>query len=958
MARRNSPEYILPLRFTLRVPAETPLRFSVLDFPYAKAVNAFMVRFKNIYKHQNGKDLPYDLSLPYRQLNDALLTLAPGLIQGFETVKDGDETTRRAVAFTRFDDGHAEDFPTLEQLTSLIRMWLERWAGQLAVQEIIRGDGKDAWQTLLKALDGGPETEWDHNPPAPASLAAKPEQEGALGYIALPALLTALLHGKTLTIQRKSGALEITWRRANDGGKQGLHLVSQPISYRDDYFAYRLDFSVQTQAGYTGIWIFARLSIQRYIGEGYRNDDQKREKRAISILVGHNRERYTGGWDIDTTLIRLPVEQKGKTWGWASGVGSLLDDFAVRRLEMPETILRQPRRYGRYGSAVDSDEYYVVYAEGRKFGDERSRGHQIKTGVNLRERSQIIEGVLALLDGWLEVSAPFQKDTQNPANTFALRNYDYMVKKNKTTPTKQASWRTALEVSLANSDTSHLHLVVLHQTPQFCQWAQTQINQALMGADSGVTPLVTVTFEPLPPLLYARLDPGDFDPKTYFLPRDKKPEGWMAKWTEKMGESYGKKRDEWREFLHSLNWQPNARRLLLIDSTGERSEAFPDDQKIKGAVRDACHRENVLSQFIVGEKLKRDKKSGDNRLDRGSAAKLQNAVLDLLVRQQGILYAPPHEIYERAALLDAETAKQLDVIAFCRVERTKPHQFNYVLAVRLSASGEVNVMLPSDTTRWIPYDIAAHTLGMIYSGKRSDLAKRKLVADLKLESEQMRKFAQDVLTQRLERPTIAVIEADRWRNRGANRQKDCWTQLANSNLFRNRNELRFDDQHPYQRAAPTLDNLLGVVRVRMNDETPQYVTAGQWNAEEPICDIPHLTGYVDLEVRELLHYFSVARLPKMQKKQNEPDVAEAYRSDVRANPYKDIAIKHAQLIEMVPFFVHPRYQSDEGQRQLCRCVHFLRNSPGFTSGDIVLPYPMHLGEKLIRDQLVIIGVDV
>jgi hypothetical protein len=36
-------------------------------------------------------------------------------------------------------------------------------------------------------------------------------------------------------------------------------------------------------------------------------------------------------------------------------------------------------------------------------------------------------------------------------------------------------------------------------------------------------------------------------------------------------------------------------------------------------------------------------------------------------------------------------------------------------------------------------------------------------------------------------------------------------------------------------------------------------------------------------------------------------------------------------------------------------VHFLRNSPSFTSGEINLPYNMHLGEKLIKDQLVIIG---
>jgi len=60
---------------------------------------------------------------------------------------------------------------------------------------------------------------------------------------------------------------------------------------------------------------------------------------------------------------------------------------------------------------------------------------------------------------------------------------------------------------------------------------------------------------------------------------------------------------------------------------------------------------------------------------------------------------------------------------------------------------------------------------------------------------------------------------------------------------------------------------------------------------------------------------------------------------------------------MLPFFVHPRYQHDEGMRQLCRCIHFLRLSPGFTVGEIAVPYPMHLGETLIEDMLCIIGVE-
>lgn len=43
--------------------------------------------------------------------------------------------------------------------------------------------------------------------------------------------------------------------------------------------------------------------------------------------------------------------------------------------------------------------------------------------------------------------------------------------------------------------------------------------------------------------------------------------------------------------------------------------------------------------------------------------------------------------------------------------------------------------------------------------------------------------------------------------------------------------------------------------------------------------------------------------------------------------------------------------------QLCRCIHYLRNPPGFTMSDILLPYPMHIGESLIEDMMNIVGVD-
>jgi hypothetical protein len=150
-----------------------------------------------------------------------------------------------------------------------------------------------------------------------------------------------------------------------------------------------------------------------------------------------------------------------------------------------------------------------------------------------------------------------------------------------------------------------------------------------------------------------------------------------------------------------------------------------------------------------------------------------------------------------------------------------------------------------------------------------------------------------------------------------------------------------------------LKHLLAVVRLRMNAETPQYVTADDYASEDEMRDLMHRTSYVDVSGK-LLHYFSIAGLPETQKQQHGKDVREAFRGDAKGE-YDDIAFKHPQLVEMVPFFVRADFDSHAERLQLCRCLHLLRISPAFVMGDILLPYPMHLGEALIKDQLCILN---
>lgn len=69
----------------------------------------------------------------------------------------------------------------------------------------------------------------------------------------------------------------------------------------------------------------------------------------------------------------------------------------------------------------------------------------------------------------------------------------------------------------------------------------------------------------------------------------------------------------------------------------------------------------------------------------------------------------------------------------------------------------------------------------------------------------------------------------------------------------------------------------------------------------------------------------------------------------------NIAFKHQQILEILPFFVHPDFQkTEESLKSLCRVPHYLRFSPAWFMGNIHSPYPMHLGKQLIKDHLCIL----
>ncbi|MEH2229778.1 MAG: RNaseH domain-containing protein [Nostoc sp.] len=258
-------------------------------------------------------------------------------------------------------------------------------------------------------------------------------------------------------------------------------------------------------------------------------------------------------------------------------------------------------------------------------------------------------------------------------------------------------------------------------------------------------------------------------------------------------------------------------------------------------------------------------------------------------------------------------------------------------------------------------------VGKIFAEARRDRQenKKRLQSKIKLNGTELVQFVARVLTKHLDRPTIVLIEAEGWRNgRGEDNDGKIWPQLQNENLLAKRNVLDFchvpGNSCEYKRDNKQLQKLLAVIRIRTGKETPQYITNREaWNEDCPARDFQHLSGFYDKSAPELLHYFSIGRLPKTQKKQDEMPIPELYKLGFQEDKYgANIPFKHQQIVEMVPFFVHPDFQTEEALKALCRVPHYLRCSPAWSMGNIVLPYPMHLAQEIIEDHLCILGVNL
>ncbi|BAY24423.1 hypothetical protein NIES2100_42180 [Calothrix sp. NIES-2100] len=980
MTSKITPENILlPARMSLVKNAFAKLEIAVLPFPFVQIVRDFCHDIKQtLYRGKNREVTP-----PYRQLNNALLACASTLTYGFEYVGSDEET--KLPLYQALAVGTPENplkTPTPQQIHELVRIWAQEWTKQYGTKNEVNS----VCDRFLERINTIP-PDWDWQPIKPETLVRDINAERGLGFQAIPSLLATMLHGKKCIINSGKRQQEIQWRKVQGGGsgRVGLYVVSKPFkaNYTDNYgkekegyFAYRLDFNVETQAGRFNDngnlepWIFLHLSCQRYPHKPLLEANYGRD---ISVLMGMNKARLSD-YEVDSTLVRLVIDNNSKEEEnlWRLQLPELLAAFKARALEQPDNILNNPAGFGNLDNSNnwgDRDEYYIVHTEGYKYEHEQhKRGHSIKTGFSFLERGDIIARVLELLNGVLIPDNPMQSDIPAPSGIkapLAMRDYEFI---SRPRTKRQPYQQIATDAIYRALQGKPMHIFIIYREQDTCEVVYQQLRDVfLLNENEDFPQDITVSKILIDDAtLLQPLNTGGFSPKD------------RNKFDDQIRKQHQVKRDLWRTFLQKnaiplIDFETNPHCLAIIEIGRIKKKGILPQQNIKGAIREACVREGISSQMIqsiptgkpksINSEDDEDKSPAYSKATKG---RVMNALLDGTLRQTGALYGLPSQLYEQAKI-PKEIAKELDVIAFCR-RKTNQYQgdIHYVLAVRLRATGAVYVMFP-DGDDWIPYSQAGIAVGKIFANARRDRHEntKRIQSKIKLSGTELVQFVARVVTKHLDRPTIVLIEAEGWRNeRGEDNDGSVWFQLKNEYLLAKRNVLDFrhvpGHSCEYSRESNQLENLLAVIRIRTDKETPQYITNREtWNEDYPARDFQHLSGFYDKSAPELLHYFSVGKLPKTQKAQDEKPIPELYKLGYQEDKFgANFPFKHQQLVEIVPFFVRPDFQPEEALKALCRVPHYLRCSPAWSMGNIVLPYPMHLGQEVIEDHLCILGVNL
>ncbi len=259
------------------------------------------------------------------------------------------------------------------------------------------------------------------------------------------------------------------------------------------------------------------------------------------------------------------------------------------------------------------------------------------------------------------------------------------------------------------------------------------------------------------------------------------------------------------------------------------------------------------------------------------------------------------------------------------------------MAICLCPDGTYRALLPQQPHRWLPFMEACKIIGDLFLNRKAQ--------DIDLPEAELARFAAQVFTNMSNVPTLVLLEAQGWRNR------DLFPQFANTRIPL-QNQLDLTHVETFERVY-NLSDLpnLRVIRLRpigLLGETPQYVPVFKDEEDQLAADrdFKRLTGFIDTQAESpFFHYLSIGRMPTTAATEQKSK-QHRYKLDEGGG----IAFKHQTIIEFVPFFLQP----GDNAQAWCHVAHFMRVSPGWDGGNIILPYPLHLAKDMLEDQLCIL----
>lgn len=950
---------IIPLRFRID---ETYLRnkmVSISRFAYEQACKDFQEHMKRLVSRN------HPIGTPYHRLNTVMTALMPTLARPFvgyperQLLVVGDDMRRR---------------PTAAQISDVVYEWGKQWGDQSFGNEVY-GAGSDAYRRFLDHLEQ-PVQHWQDFDAADLFLQLSTGTQ--IGFSAIPSLLASLLAGRESTIHGR----KVKWHLTQDGD-YGLAAISQPfwaeyqernpfkngaLETKEGTFAYKLEFRLQTQVGSSRPWIHLYVRCSRYVDGPLTKKNWQRD---VSVKMSVDQARING-WSCSPTLVTLPVAGGKTNPRWDEQLVPLLAAMKARSLIEPSELFLNPMKYRQSTPQSQHDQYFVLHAEGFR------PSHKVKTGFDFAEIHEVAHSVSELLGLELSAGQTLSVDLSGtipslkklPLSMYNLDEFSRKVfissretaqKKEEDEVEKQQGREEAKRQNRLERQKIILTALrrAAHGQPIFLYlfWSNTftgkqlqqELYRTLFYEEGDPWPkdiTLVIPSQPTPNDLLEPLKTGQINPARRYQPGLTRQERQQFEkdWERQMSRAFATKTQAWEKYLNRIRGNRSGYGLALIELQKFDEQTYHKDQNIKGAVRQACNRIGMASQMIypLAPRPKLLPHRGETTEE--SQGRMRNAVADLLYRQTGLIYERPSSLYTKAGLSPIQ-AEQLHVVGLYRLSRYNP-RVDFALAICLRPDGTYWALLPQQPEHWLPLHEASRIIGELFLNKRAEI--------IDLPREELASFAARVFTGMKDVPTLVLFEASDWRVRG------LFPQFANGEAAL-QNQLDLRKIKPFERIYSRQDlPHLRIIRLRpvgTMGETPQYVPVLEDEENQPRTesdfaeseddevtiekDFKQLTGLVDTQAESpFFHYLSIGRMPKT--------VAEgqkAKRPQYKLDEGGGIAFKHQTIVEFVPFFL----QEGDDALAWCHIAHFMRFSPGWDGGNIILSYPLHLAKNLLED---------